>query len=208
MKKMLGVLAAAWLGLEVGNAAVLLEFVPLTSPIIVAPGGTFEFEVFLQAGPDDAVVGFDYYLLAAGANYQNGFSIFSRDSDLEYFSELNTPDAAVAHPPEDAVLGSTNARSLGAFVGDVFAPVTGPGTYRLASFIISVAPDATLGLFTISSAFASWLDEDFDEYDFASSTEIEVQVIPEPSTLLLLAAGLGWISTARRRRSWPKQGRR
>lgn len=198
MKKMLGVLAAAWLGLEVGNAAVLLEFVPLTSPIIVAPGGTFEFEVFLQVGPDDAVVGFDYYLLAAGANYQNGFSIFSRDSDLEYFSELNTSDFEVTHPAQDAVLASTNARSLGAAVSDVFSPVRGAGEYPVATFVIAVAPDAVQGTFTISSTFASWLDQDFGEQSFWVPVSFEVQVIPEPVVCHLIVGGMA-LSVLRRR---------
>lgn len=197
-RKIIVSVIVGWLALCGARAAVLLEFIPGIAPIAVMPGESFAFDVCLLMGPDDTVVGFDYYLIAAGTNYLNGFSIVSRSSDLTFFPELNTNDVEVAESPGN-VLASTNARSLGAIAADL-SPIADPGQYAIATFVIGVAPDAVPGVFTISTASATWVDGDFEEHSFSLPAEISVEVVPEPSVPVLLAAGAILCVFARRRK--------
>lgn len=196
-------LACLFLGWIDGRAAVLLSFANSGSAVTITQGDSFSFGVYLTLTGAEQVTGFDYFLQGLGSGYSNEFSIVSRITDPADFPDANNSDAAVATPPA-SVLGPINGLSLGATVADPFLPLSGPGTYQVATITLASAPGIAPGTYSISALSAAWFDENFDENPFSANADYSVTVnpVPEPSSAALLGLFLlgSWRASRRRRR--------
>jgi len=173
-------------GVGSAGGAVMLYFDHGGGAIEVLPGASFQFDALLVIDGPEQVLGFDYYLEGSGIFYDADFRLLDRTSNLAFFPDLNTADAAVVIPEADAILNPWNARSLGALVAE--NPVSGTGSYLLASFSVAVSPQALPGSYSLTSVLSFWLDENAGEQSFSVPGALAVQVVPEPSPALLVAA--------------------
>lgn len=183
--------AAAWFAPR-AEAQVLLRLAPAGGlPVVVNPGGTFSFEVSIEAQGLEEIEGFSYYLNAkdgVGVEVSNVFSILDRASNTALFSanELFWTDGEVATPP-DSVLAPNNGLDLGAFLE---APLAGPNAFLLGTYTVQAAPSLPVGTYFLAPVLAVWISGG-DEFSFNALDTLSVTVVPEPSAGVLLFLGLG-----------------
>lgn len=164
----------------------------------INPGDSFSVTISISSAPSETLAGLSYFLTSAGPT-TGVFQITGRDTISSSFSDLTTTNPNV-------VLGGSldpvNNNDLGGSLADVFSPI-GPGTFFVSTINFSSLASTPVGVYTITfpSLTASYLNGALDEQSFSSLGSYTVTVIPEPTTMALLAGSLTAIMVLRRRRT-------
>jgi len=178
--------------------------------VAVNAGSTFilSLQLFSTAEPTNAV---DYWLTQFSGPMAGVFSITNRDYTSSLFPD---PSAGLAQVTDTADTGSNtvsqggagrtpdgiadnrlnprNAWNLGSSKADT-GTNNPAGTLQIANFTIAVLPGATLGTYQIQSfdyAGFGWSSTTAIDQPFAAQAAININVVPEPSTWMLLGAGV------------------
>lgn len=163
----------------------------------------FAFDVFVTITlPDTGITGLTYLLQTPDLTDSGLFRITSRNTTGGLFtgSTLTTPDSTVLIAA-NALLDTRNNNDLGGTVVDPLTECIPPGTYFLATYTFNTNSAISPGIHSIQDTLvsATGCGPGFDEIPIAS-TSYSVNVVPEPSTGLLLGVGLMILGRARRRR--------
>jgi len=110
---------------------------------------------------------------------------------------------ALASPLIGATLGNLEANTKyfpKAGVPDQITQVSGPSSVGDWSYNFLVNAPMTLGTILVNIAMLDFDGDESDAGDFYSNLQFSIQVIPEPSTILLLGAGMAGLAALGRRR--------
>ena len=206
MKKLILILAVAvTCGLSSGptSSAQTAQFVfaPVSGFENAAPGSSITFSinlVFTGGGSFTDLQGMTYYLQQNGAA-PFVFTLTGRDLGASLFNDPTTPNPAAAgngaalNPSNDTDLGATALNPLG------------DGNYFVANVTVSIGGTAAAQSYTIQSTdsgnqFSRAFDSNGDDLSIQPGS-LTVTVVPEPSSILLLAfasVGLAVIAYCRR----------
>ena len=159
---------------------------PLTGDpsVAVDPGGSFAINVALTS--DEAFDGFSLYLQANAP----GFSITSSNSDWS-----GPPDNPLTYPntvtfPHKLPIAG-NSHDFGFEAQNPEANIV-KGTYEISVLTVQVAPSVVPGKYLVLSTPDSEIsDASFSTADMhrIPATDFNVDIVPEPASLLLLLAG-------------------
>jgi hypothetical protein len=182
-----------------GHTAMLTLIDSVGSPnsVSITPGSAFSASVFLSSETNETFAGLSYFLTGSGPE-NNVFSITNRDITGSNFTDLTSTNANVI---AGGALNPSNDNDLGGLLSDVLSPV-GPGSFFVATFSFSSNPLTSPGVYTIGFlSNAVYVDADLNDIPFSSLGSYNVEVIPEPTTVVLLAGSLTAMMLLRRRRT-------
>ena len=217
-------IAVSLLSFQQAQGTVSLQFngsaAPPTIIVDLSTTKTVTLTLRLVATNSEQTTSLDYFLFrTAGPAGSNPFSLTGRDltgSDYPDPSATNTQvtsssdvnnatGATGADGRPDNLLAPNNEWDLGANTASGF--FTG-GTHLVATLTLTIAPGATLGTYTIMTgetiAGAGWNDASFAPHAFDSHAAINITLVPEPSTWMLLglgAIGLLWLGLRQKRQA-------
>lgn len=165
--------------------------------ISINPGDSFDVQVNITTGTSESFAGLTYLLSSAGP--MNGvFSITNRVIIGSSFTDTVTTTANII---TGGLLDPVNNNDLGAILVDTSIPLVGPGTFYVATISFSSSFATTPGNYSITFPnSAVFLDGSLNDIPFDSLGSYTVTVIPEPTTMALLAGSLTAIMVLRRRR--------
>lgn len=187
------------------GAAVILSS-NLTT-VNVNPGDSFNVVLSLTGNSGEQITGLDYYwtLSDVVGSLQGKISLTGRDRGASPFSDPYFSNAAVTASPGN-LLDPRNDSDLGASLADVLSPLSN-ATWLVATFQFTVDPGASVGsvgtLSTFNLSGIGWIgpDPNFPEADFDGQATLTINVVPEPSAILLLGvSAILFLGTATRRR--------
>jgi PEP-CTERM motif len=153
------------------------------------PGSSFTFSITLNFAPGGNVTnvdGLSYWFEQQNPNTPFYFAITNRDTTGSQFTFLQTPGLTYPQnftPQNDKDLGGSVEGATG----------LGAGNYLIANLTISISPLATPGNYVIENTTAGKTSVLFDDqgHGFAiPQSTYSITVVPEPSALALLGAGL------------------
>jgi len=164
------------------------------------PGSSFTFSINLTFAPGGTVTnleGLSYWFQQSTAGAPFNFSITNRDVTGSQFTFLQTP--GLTYPQS---LSPQNANDLGAETPS--GTGLGANTYFIANLTISISPTTAPGVYVIENTTAipktSVISDSLGHTANIPQAIYTITVIPEPSSLGLLVAGLGALAVARARR--------
>jgi hypothetical protein len=177
---MLAVLAPA--------SAAIVTFVPDT-PVNIMPGGTVTFHI--QGQSVNSIGGFSLYLNSDAPDGR--IQITAATLNTALFS-YGGPGPAF---PES--ISSTDiSQDLGAFSDPALAANT---SFLLTTITITIDAATPVGTYTIGNTAATVFTSNFVDADYAAVASFNINVVPEPCTMALLAAGaVGCLAALRGRR--------
>lgn len=149
------------------------------------PGDSFAVTLRVSNTGTEEVISYDFFLRASTDH------VFFLTSQT-----LHAPlDEALYSPIFPYAVGTGNADDLGAWT---FGEGFGTGIFDAQTLTFSIAPDASPGAYTLSFLWPfpnpaggpNLVYGDFIEYQMASPLHVNISVVPEPSTWLLLTAFL------------------
>lgn len=176
-----------------------------SSPGPIIPGQQFMVSVNLAFGGYSSF-GFSYWL-----EVSNNMAPFLFLDNVERFTFPDPRQPILAGTPFNSTAGSTagfmlETPDLGATVNDPTMKMVPPGTYHITDITLRLAAGAPFESFTLRSTTVSprvseVTDTDFNDNNIIPAGSITFNVIPEPSTLALLAVtAVGVACVAYRRR--------
>ncbi|WP_197453692.1 PEP-CTERM sorting domain-containing protein [Caulifigura coniformis] len=208
------VLVLAWLSAAslVLPAQATADLVVTIGSTSIGEGGTGFVDVFLRSTTGtDLLNGFSFEFTASPVVGTNVLAFSDPQSD----SQLNDPSyiffgvSAAAGPPQTPVgdVGPENTY-IGVDATDggfsLFVPTTDVLLARLDLTTLSSAPAVAGDVFSIDledTSLTAFFNNGPDQVPYTSfSGTVTVSAVPEPSSLLLCAAGLGIAGMGRRRR--------
>jgi hypothetical protein len=162
----------------------------------------------------DTASGVDYFLQIAGpAGGTSGqFKITTRSVTSSAFPDTFKSDATVATSP-DNLLNPQDANDLGGVVNSPSATTNttgGPvanGTFNVANYTLTIDPQTPNGVYTLSTfsnpgtGYQGPAANGFADAQFSAQGTFTVTVTPEPSSAMLLGAGVLGMALRRRRRA-------
>lgn len=164
------------------------------------PGSSFTFSISLAFAPGGTVTnleGLSYWFEQSTAGAPFNFSITNRAVTGSQFTSLQTP--GLTYPQS---LSPQNTNDLGA--GTPSGTGLGANTYFIANLTISISPTTAPGVYVIenttSGGKASVITDDLGHTANIPKAIYTITVVPEPSSLGLLVAGLGALAAVRVRR--------
>lgn len=170
------------------NIVISLQLVSTTETT-----ATVEYWLTQFSGPQPGVfsiTGRDY----TGSDFNrpfwgNGVTTTTRDDfDNSHFATLHDPDGV-----PDNLIAPRNGPDLGSRFSLDFNL---PGTHQVAFFTLTISLDAAPGLYQIQTfdypmnGYAEYTDGTFIDRSFDNHAAINIQVVPEPGTWVLLSLGI------------------
>jgi hypothetical protein len=154
------------------------------------PGDSFTFSITLAFAPGGNVANLDglsYWFEQSNPSAPFYFSITNRDVTGSQFTFLQT--ANLTYPQ---TLSPSNSKDLGALTQD--GNGRGPGAYFIANLTIHIDPSATAGIYQIENTTAgaktSIITDNQGHTAPIPQAIYTITVVPEPSSIALLATGI------------------
>lgn len=155
------------------------------------PGQSFTFSIELAFSPGGSVtnlIGTSYWFEQAIPIAPFYFSITNRDFTGSPFTDPQT--IGITYPQS---LNPSNPNDLGALISGNGSPV-GAGTYFIANLTVTIDPAAAPGTYFIEDTTrggkTSVISDSNGDTAPISEAVYTITIIPEPSSLVLLAAGM------------------
>lgn len=182
------------------HGSILLE--TNRNALSVASGSTFTLSLSMRITEAELVTGLTYYWQVS-PSASGMLSLTNREIGPSPFSVLNFSNATITSAA-NGLLNPVNNNDLGGGLQDLDSPL-GTGTWLIGTYTFSVNAGLPPGLYTLSladtpSAIAVGESPDFTEISFTSTPNVQITVIPEPSSLCLGIIAALFLSLARRRR--------
>jgi len=204
MKKLkLGIIVASAFAALFATGSSFGAVISITDPvspfssISINPGDSFSVNINISTSSAEDLAGLTYFLQISALG-SGLFSISDRNAATSQFSDINFTNLQVTTTPFNN-LAPTNTRDLGGTLANPSVGLT-TGTYFVSSITIQSNVSLGLGAYTLSFSPST---EAFNTLGDSISLNLQsytVNVIPEPTTMALLAGSLTAIMVLRRRR--------
>ena len=156
-----------------------------------SPGDSFTFSISLAFAPGGSMAnvdGLSYWLEQQNPNAPFYFSITNRDATGSQFTFLQTP--GLTYPQ---ALAPSDAKDLGGLTPD--GNGRGAGLYFIANVTIQIDPSAAPGTYQIETTTTGGkVSTAFDNTGTHSvpitAANYTITIVPEPSSIALLASGI------------------
>ena len=178
-------------------SAALTVSSPQSGGIVVSPGDTVTIDITVETtAPEALALGlraadYDNTILTSGTTTVLPASIFNFSPSVPFGGIGNVADGL-----EQAPSSNRPGYSLNLFQGVATTPAAGAGPELFqVTFVAGAAGTTTVNI----GAFAAYADTYLGGDNGLTNTSVEVTVVPEPGTALLMGLGLVGLAAAGRR---------